>query len=235
MSRYLIKTLALPLIVATLIALALGYYFPWQGLFVNLATSLFSVLITILYVERVLQEHDRRLWEKVSKRIAGRALKYGNSIVLEIRVALGFEMNIFDREAMDFSNMQNAQREIARVTEHIIVPAVAERLHFLNPIQWKSFAAALERIVRDGDELINLYGNKLQPDVLQSILDIQEDSSLALASFSIIPDLLGVAEENLAFSNRDSTIGYREASISLIAKRTQAVLMTATKLFELHQ
>ena len=235
MSPYLIRTLVIPVALAALVSLALGYFIPWQGLFINLAASLLGVLITIIYVDRVLQEHDRRVWQKVGKRIRQRADRFGYFTILHVRLALGLGHDVFDRDALNSADLQKALAEVVRVTENIIIPAVSTSLQRIDQVGWKTLVDSLEMIIRHGDRLIELHGQKLGPELLQAILDIQDNASEALTSYSIIPDLLGLPDDKLPTSNRVSTLGYRDASITLVARSIRQILMLALTVVKMPQ
>jgi hypothetical protein len=204
MPRYFVRTLVIPLSLAALISLAIGVFVPWQGLFVNLATSFFSVLITVIYVDRVLQEHERRVWKRVSGLIRERVIRFGYTTVLEIRVALGLEYGLFGKSFFNTPvTDEKINSELIRYIEEVINPFVLERLNEMDNKEWKGLADTLERIVKQGDSLIDLYGSKLAPELLQVILDVQTQVSKILSQYYIIPDLLGVPESHLKSKSPD--------------------------------
>ncbi len=212
MPQYFVRTLIIPLSLATVVSLAIGIFVPWQGLFVNLATSFFSVLITIIYVDRVLQEHDRRIWSNVSAFIRDRVNKFGYAITLEIRVVFGLDARFAEMIIHDVDSEEKVKQELTRFTEEIVNPSVFEKVSRMDNNAWKSLAHALEELTTQGDNLINLYGNKLQPELLQTILDIQTKASWVLSQYYVIPDLVGVPDAHL----KSKTPGVASAYIKLL-------------------
>ena len=57
-SKFLRKKLAVPVGAAIVLCLILAYYIPWQGLFINLSTTLLGVLITVFYVDLILKQQN---------------------------------------------------------------------------------------------------------------------------------------------------------------------------------
>ena len=224
MPRYFVKTLVIPLSLAALISLVIGVFVPWQGLFVNLATSFFSALITVIYVDRVLQEHDRRVWAKVSGLIRERVMRFGYSTVLELRVALGIDYKVFNNSVLNFPTSEEKRKaELIRVIEEIINPSVLEKLQALDNKGWAKLANALEQIAKQGDNLVDLYGSKLDPELLQIILDIQTQTSGVLSQYYVIPDMLGISESYLKSKTPDLARTYMDLIIQLTANAIREI------------
>lgn len=59
--RYLLKALALPLLVLTAAAIGASVlvHEPWSGLLVNLAASFVGSIITVFYIDVVMRRHER--------------------------------------------------------------------------------------------------------------------------------------------------------------------------------
>jgi hypothetical protein len=68
--NFLVKRLVLPLSILTILFFILAYVIPWQGLFINLSTTLLGILITVFYVDIVLSEHDKRRMRNEVIRVA---------------------------------------------------------------------------------------------------------------------------------------------------------------------
>ena len=48
--------------------LLLALIIPWQGFFVNLAATFVDILVTILYVDFIIKQHERGRWAQAAAR-----------------------------------------------------------------------------------------------------------------------------------------------------------------------
>lgn len=46
---------------AAVFSLIMGYFVPWQGLFINLAATFIGILITVFYVDLILENMKRNV------------------------------------------------------------------------------------------------------------------------------------------------------------------------------
>ena len=76
--KYLFTRLVLLLSVLAIAAFVLGYFFPWQGLFINFFTTFIGILITVFYVDLILHEHEKLQWAGVTSRIHVRIERIAN-------------------------------------------------------------------------------------------------------------------------------------------------------------
>jgi len=51
------KWLIVPLGLCAIAAFILGIFFPWEGLFISLATTFFGIILTVAYVDNVFRRY----------------------------------------------------------------------------------------------------------------------------------------------------------------------------------
>jgi hypothetical protein len=91
-------TLVLPLVGLFGIALLLNRYLDGNsnGFFINLATEVVGIGITVFYVDRILKRHEQAQWKGADARVGARLQILLNSIVSSIRSGLRYGADIID-------------------------------------------------------------------------------------------------------------------------------------------
>jgi hypothetical protein len=77
-----------------------------------------------------------------------------------------------------------------------------------------------------------VFANRLKPDVLSAILDIQEEIGGIVSLYSTFPDVLGVPDEKLTIKKRGSALADRTAMEDIIAKHVGKILLRSSSLLE---
>ena len=88
MTKSLWLRLALPLALLAVAGIWLNTIQPMDGFFLNLATELLGIIVTVAYVDWVLKAHEREVWRGTSTRIEQRLRVLSNSTVSGLRSSL---------------------------------------------------------------------------------------------------------------------------------------------------
>lgn len=191
-SRAFWKRLVIPL--SGLFAVAIGIHWLWDadGFFLNLATELVGILITIWYIDWVLRQHERHKWKPTDTRIAKRLRIPLNAVVSSIRRGLGYEPEILNERVLESGNFIGCHKEIIRVGEHVIAPGIHQRIRSLDAIGWKSLAQQIGHIRNETLMFLTAFQNRLSPEQISHLLDVEEGLSNSLTFYSTFPELMGV-------------------------------------------
>lgn len=197
MGKELWTHLTLPLV--GLFGVAIFMHTRWEadGFFLNLATELVGILITIGYVDWILRHHEKQRWFSADARIANRLRILLNATISGIRNGLGFGPEVLDQEVMTTSDPIVMHKEIIRVAEHVIAPTAQQRVRALDQNGWKSLATQVQHAHNGVMTFLNMFQSRLNPEQITYLLDLQEALANSLTFYTTFPDLAGVPKEQL--------------------------------------
>jgi len=200
MNRQLIKTLIIPLIIASAISIIIAFIIPWQGLFVGLATTFIGILITIIYVDWILRVNEKKKWENVHFRLDMELTRFGIIAINEFRTAFNIGSEIV--MSIDFSNPIIMRKEMAQMAKIILVPNAGKKVLEMNQSDWNNLSNNLITVINEADRLINLFGNRMDPEIFSLVLEIREKALRIQSMYSLVPNLLGVSDKDLPISQK---------------------------------
>lgn len=201
MKRYLLYRLVLPLIVLFGICILLSLRWPEVGLFVNIASELIGILITILYVDWILKQHELQRWNTTDIRIANRLRILLNTTVSSIRSGLGLSYNVVNELALRSNDLITIHNELMRVAEHAISPVIYQQVCTLDRNGWKLLTTQIANAHNGALAFFNAFQSRLDPQQITRLLDLQEALSSSLIFYTIFPDIAGVPEIELPQTN----------------------------------
>lgn len=194
---YLWKKLVIPLAILSLAFLILALFFPWQGFFVNLTATFIGILATVLYVDYILKQHEKSRWTLAKALIDKRIDSFANVSASQFRTAFNISYKVFNEETMDFDNPSSIRREMIRVTRDILLPSVDSGIRKLEMEDWKKLDRQLRITWESADRLCSVFGNRIEPEKLSLIMEIQDEIRSILTYYSLLPDVIGVPDDKL--------------------------------------
>jgi hypothetical protein len=197
MQASLVRRLVVPLACVAVISGGLHMYWSADGFFLNLATELVGILITVAYVDWILRHHEEERWSGTKARISTRLQQFASSTVTGIRVSFGFKTDVFDHSVLEAGGPQDATREVMRVAEHVLMPAAGVRIAALDPAGWKNLSLHLQTMSLEAGKLLDRFGSRLKPGAVETLLDIQQALDSAQTFWRVFPDIAGVPPERL--------------------------------------
>jgi hypothetical protein len=224
------KTLTLPLSIATALSLILAQFLSWQGFFVNLATTFIGILITVFYVDLVLDKHEAQQWSKVRTLVHGRVERFANLSISYFRDAYGFGPDIINDAVFDSDDPTPRRGEIARIAEQVLAPATEMKLDEMGPADWKKLTGRLSSVVEMADQLVGLFGNKLEPETLSLIFEIQDRADSILSKYSILPEFFGTPDDQLPTPTKGSAVAHKRFFYKATAEDARRLLSKAGEL-----
>lgn len=197
----LLTRLVLPLLAVFGIALAVHFICEADGFFLNLATELVGILITICYVDWILRRHEQQRWIPTDERIANRLRVLLNGTISGLRDGLGFGADVLDQCVAATLDPYAMHKEVIRVGEHVIAPAALSRVQALDQDGWSKLARHIQNAHNGIVAFLNTFQTRLSPDQMSDILDLQESLAKSLTHYSTFPDIMGVPEDQLPETN----------------------------------
>ncbi len=84
-----------------------------------------------------------------------------------------------------------------RIAEHVLKPAIRNRLDKLDQAGWKDLNEKLKGIWEGSERLLYQFGHRLEPVQHEILMDIQQSVRSALIFYTTFPEMAGVPEEKL--------------------------------------
>ena len=192
MNRRIATQLVLPLIAAAVLSGLVHLRWPADGFFLNLAAGFVGSLVTVGYIDWIIRLHEREAWRGADSRIRARLSKLTSSTITGIRTSFGYGTEVFDRMAMATGNPEMMRKEVLRVATHILAPTAEARIAALNQEQWQSFGTHLQRSSAECGLLLDRFGHRLEPAMIEALLTLQEHLDSAQTYWRVFPDVAGV-------------------------------------------
>jgi hypothetical protein len=228
--NYLSKRLVLPLSIAAISSLVIGYFVPWQGLFINLAATFIGILITVFYVDLILRKHEETRWINVKVRVHGRIERMANLSIGAFRSAYGLGTDIFGKSFLETDDRTEIRSMIAHAAENVIIPITPTRLNDVNQAEWKKVVQLLNSVVQMGDELVALFGDRIEPEIFSLIVETHDKAEGILAMYWAIPEVFGNEAEVFLASDTNTLSASKQSSRRLMTKDAQELLSLAATL-----
>ena len=229
MKRRLVTQLLLPLVAATALAILVHLRWPADGFFLNLAAGFIGSIVTVGYIDWILQRHEEERWREADSRIASRLRNLATATITGIRTSFGYGTDIFDRHTMASGDLGLMQAEVVRVATHVLSPGADARVAALDGTQWKSFVSHLQRVSMECGVILDRFGHRLQPRTIATVLDLQQHLESAQTFWRVFPDIAGVPVTQLP-RTKTPPQELQAAWCEITATNVRKVLELATQL-----
>lgn len=212
MKGYIFMRLVIPLSILSLLSLFIHSQRAFDGFFINLATEVIGIVITVAYVDWVLEKRHKNEWEEAGQKIFSRLRVFIDSSLASIRISLGYTYAIFD----SVNGSSSDPLQIFEATEHVIKSECRARCTMLSEQDWLTFAEQLRIILDEGDKLLAIFAYSLSPTQYANIMDVRGNIHNMLVLIATLSTINKYEEE-------ESTI-MREKIYDYIAQRITAVI-----------
>lgn len=232
-SKYLWKRLVIPLALFSLFfalfALTIPSENPWQGICANLAVTFIGILLTVMYVDYILKQQEKGRWAGAKSLINRRIERFAIVASTQFRLAFGYSSDIYKRD-IDMNDPLIRRKEIIRINENILLPSLNNKIQKLDHADWKKLAKQLQLYWEGGEKLYEVFGNRIDPEIVTSILGIQDEIESILILYSTWPDIIGVPDEKLPFSTKTDLRKNKSALENLISEHVNKILRLSSQL-----
>lgn len=225
--RYLVIWLLLPLMLLAIVAIALTHWTcePITGLLVNLSATFIGAIITVWYVDRVVERHEARQWEQVKIKLANRIERAANVCINSIRTALGVSADVVFPFASD-ADPKVRRLKMEEMANSVLAPRITE-LNNLDQKGWLSLAGNLQNAFGYVDQLLAEFALRLEPRLTEALMTLQDRIGSILSSHATFPDIFGVAPNNLPAKLDGSSSISTQRALYEIARRDVGMLLSA--------
>lgn len=180
-------------------AMLLIHNFAWEagGFFLSIATELIGILITILYVNWVIEKHEQQEWNPAKERVAERLKFLLNRITAGLRTRFGISHEELEKFRVEAGEDDCGHRAQMLLVEKRIAPSIASCIDLLDEEGWSKLGKDIRESNIDAIRFFDMFHRLLTPSQITDLLDLQESLSKSLTYFEIFPDIMGVSKENL--------------------------------------
>src|SRR5258706_8839061 len=223
---YILKRLVLPLSLSALAAFAASYFLKGLGhdLFVNLTATFVGSILTVAYIDKVLQRRKELRWAGLRIRAPKRLFTFANSCITTVRTALKVNARAIDDYEEPSQDLRIMRARMIRASQEVL-PLEISQIRNMTPAEWARFHTGIQTSYDIGDRLLILFGKDFAPRIAELILDIQSVSQSLMYHYAVWPDLMGVSADKLP-RRRDgsSTLPLQQASYKLAERDTLKLL-----------
>ena len=196
--RWLWRKLVLPLGTGALTLLALHFVVPFDGWWLNLSASFVAIVVTILYVDRILERHDQLKWSTAAELISQRILLTCSGNITNLRGALDIPpMSVLS------TSPGTIQRDYLDHSASVVEPAIASHVRSLDVAGWKKLATGIRACYTNCENVLSLFGAKLDPKELELLIATQNHLRSAVLPYEAFPDLLGLPDDQMPQTKPD--------------------------------
>lgn len=240
MTPYNLKKLLLPLLIGVNVIIGLVLYFAGKfdtsSLFLNVFSEIIGIVVTVWFVERTLSEHETDRWKNAKFKVSWRIEEFINKTLDHLvktidlegitmgvgwkptgRIDLTSKLNlIIDPELLN-KNMWDRNNPYTK--------KLYEKLPTLENIE------AFEKFTDEGYKIFEMFGNHLDPEVIDYLLKSLEHMEFIKTKF---PFYLNILEKTL--TDPETTEIYKEGvKESTLVGMASVFYQTVRDLVHLHK
>jgi hypothetical protein len=227
--RLLFLGLSLPLLAISILFLFLARPFSLSDLLLNIATDFITLIITIWYVDWILEEHDDAKWEGTHKYIIAFAGEIAHGIVSIIAEKTGLSREVFPKNDPPFHtrSISDIQQEIIENVRKLSRENIIAHLDKLSAIQWQELFQSLRKFQNDISVFLSQFGPRLRPYEQEAILSMRMEIVSTISSYELFYDFLGVPIESMPKVKDDKPWEYAALATIRIGIELQLALQQA--------
>jgi len=221
MSRDLLVRLVLPLslvfVVSAILSSHLNQAFDTASFLLNISNDTLAIIVTVWYVDWALRSHEQKRWRLADTLIAERLSAFATNTVLALVNPIGFASKLYP-ESNEYMTLDisGVQRHIMNQARQIQLNELESQSHTALPSWWSSSIAELKTLHAEATMLLDIFGNRISPELLSLILRVQNKLDGAISAFSLF-HTLGIDDKKSLLSVVDSTKEQKEVIDRYIA------------------
>ncbi len=214
-SEFLLKRLVLPLavlavfsIITSFFIIKQSFYITWKSLFLNLGVTSLGIIITLSYVNWILNEHENKKWKDVQISIHNRIKRYLIGTIITFRVSFGFNLNVYSNDFMESFDLTDTFtdvspelcEEIINIGEKVLRPAISPNIKNMNQEEWYQFTKNIEVLQKEIVRIVDLFlfANKIEPKIFSDLLQIEDEIDAFIKFYYAIPNFYGLPDEKIS-------------------------------------
>jgi len=185
--------IAWPLFALGLVAGFAHWLYPANEFTPNILTELGGILVTLLYVDQLLDHRKEMEWRRVSGLVSQRVELFINQSCTELRTPFGIPpIPIFatrEQGSIELST-RAMHREVLKQATEVTYITAETGLSMTDQKQWASLLKVVQSIGERADFLWTRFSEHLNPEQSEVLLNIQDRARTALTIYRVMPEVI---------------------------------------------
>ncbi len=193
--------LIIPLFLMSIVAIIINIKFNYYGLFINLATELIGIIITILYVDKILENHEKRNWDCVSKKMKVELCFSCNAIISSLRSAIGYShSDLVSPSNMFFTAKKEAVDQTLEIIDGYrrnILPNFAKHVSKITKNDWDTLIKNLSNVHNACINYQSMYNAIAKPSQVETMMNVTSLTFGMIMQYQTFFDVISEDDEVL--------------------------------------
>ncbi len=177
------------LLAITIILFLIGHYDSNNTYWPNLASNALFLCIGIFVVDQLLSRHERSRWIESDSRFARRIATFAAKELSALRRSFDFDITRLLDSAEQFRTAPHIDGPLFSRYSERFVPEIDNLLAHPSPEALTKLAQSLQHISDEVDKLLALFGHRLDPATVATILEVHASSEEAYAPLKVFAEL----------------------------------------------
>jgi hypothetical protein len=231
-----LRQIYIPLLSLFFVSVVLHRYLNWGGFFINLATEIIGIIVTVAFVDWIAQKRESERWHEAMLRIRSRLKLFTNSSIRNLNDSIGISPADILKQVpfAEFRNADSIRRDViwTQGIREIVLAETEARVVNLRERSWRNLGRALFHTYTEADKMLSLFGGRMKAEHYKLVLDIQEEARVAAIEFyQQFPEVIG-APENFLVEPKKKFSAVEKSAKEEVAIRTKNLLEQLLKLGE---
>ena len=214
--------LVAPLIIVSFISIILHIFLNFDGLFINLATEIIGIIITIIYVDKILEKNKCEKWEVVNENLKKEIYKISNALISTLRST--FKLSVDD--LVGYGELYNLNKktelqmaqDIIDGYDKVIRPMLKKYLKNLNSKEWLNIINNYSNLYNACINYQSMYNSISDPKQISCIMNIMHKLSSVINQYKTFPDVIAVTDEKLLELYGEGKVELKEIMVHSISE-----------------
>ncbi|QDT56274.1 hypothetical protein Pan44_43270 [Caulifigura coniformis] len=186
MNRVPLKQIVLPLAASAGLCLAIAYFWPVDGLWLNLGTELIGILVTVWYVDWILDRHDESRWRSTDLLVNEQLKVALTDVVLAVRQGLQ-DLNILeDPELREDTNVLTTLVDQAAGYD---VDRVRKQIDRVGSKGMEALGESVDRALESLARFFDRYSHRLNPETSTLVIRLERALNESKLPISVVREV----------------------------------------------
>lgn len=191
-----INLLNVSLVFLGLLSIGLIFYsfYPnqYNNLELNLGTELLGISIAIGGIDWVIRRNNQKKWEKTTNLILNEISIFNNRYNTIVRDFLSLTSIVPFHMDPTPENVKKYNLDLLKFSKSKILPDLENKILFIKNGKWTKFISDLNELHERLISLIQLFGNKIDPNIYYELLSIEVKIRENLNFYETFPELFTI-------------------------------------------
>ena len=173
----------------------------------NLGVTAIGIIITLSYVNWILNEHENKKWKDVQISIQNRIKRYLIGTIITFRVSFGFDLDVYSSEFMEKFDLTDTftdvsperSEETINIGENVLRPVISSNIKNMNQEEWYQLTKNMEVLQKEIVRIVDLFlfANQIEPKIFSDLLQIEDEIEAFIKFYYAIPNFYGMPDKEI--------------------------------------